>query len=208
MKSPTQRILVRCKDLYEYFVTHGNLTLYVDPLFKKGQHKITCGEVVAVPDGVLPWCRIIPEVQVGDKIYFHYNALREDSVIPDLEGIWVIEYDFVFCVVRDGKIIPIGGKVFASPLYDDGVQDIEVNGTVTKGKISEKTGLITEINSKHSLKKARLAHIGTPLRGDVPVAIKVGDVFYYISNADFRNTIEGTEYFVMNQEDILATEEI
>jgi co-chaperonin GroES (HSP10) len=189
--------------MYNYFVEHGSLKLYVDPLFKKGHAKVKSAEVVAIPDLMHGWCKIMPEVNVGDKVYFHYNALREENAIPDQDGCWAIEYQDVFCSVRNGEIIMIGSRILATAIYDKDVVETMIDGVPTKVKMSS-FGMITEMHPKHSPAKATLAHIGTPVAGDRAVDINVGDVFYYAPHSDFINLIEGKEYFVMYQEDILA----
>lgn len=205
MRCPNQKIIVKAEDMYNYYAKHGNLTLYVDPLFKRGHRKVRVADVVAIPDKLEDWCRIVPDVRVGDRIYFHYNALKEDNMLPDHKGLWVIQYDQVFCTVRSGEIIMIAGRILAEPMFDDDVVEIDVNGHKQKAKLTA-SGLVKEINPEHSLKKAKLAHIGNPQVGDDPVPIEKGQIFYYIKNGDFKNEIEGKEYFVMYQEDILAVE--
>jgi co-chaperonin GroES (HSP10) len=203
VKAPNQKLIVRSNDIYDYYVQKGDLKLYVDPLYKRGEHKIICAEVVAVPDALEDWCRIVPEVQVGDKAYFHYNALREEGAIPGLQGLFTIEYDFVFAVVRQERIVMIGGKILAEPIFDEGVVDIEIDGGTIKGKMTP-SGIVTEINSGPKLSVARLAHIGQPLKGEELPDIAIGDTFVYINNADFRRIVEGHQYFLMDQEDILV----
>lgn len=205
MKAPKHKIIVRADNMYNYYVKHGNLTLYVDPMFKRGHRKVRVADVVSIPQELESWCNVVPEVKEGDRIYFHYNALEEFNIIPDQQGLWVIDYTEIFCAVRDGKIIMIGGKILSEALFDEDIQEVEVDGVMTRVRLT-KSGLVSEVNPEHNLRKARLAHIGTPLAGEEPVPIQPGDVFYYVNNADFKNTIEGKEYFVMNQEDIIAIE--
>lgn len=203
MKVPAQKLIIQAKDMYDYYAKHGNLTLYVDPMFNPGKRKVIFGDVVAACDTMHHWCNIVPEVQVGDRVYFHYNALSDINAIPDTDGLWVLDYEFVFCAVRNGEIIPIGGRVLAEPMFDEDIVEIDAGGFTAKAKLTE-SGLVKELNPGHNLSKARLAYIGAPLAGNLPVCIKPGDVFYYIKNGDFKNRIEGKDYFVMLQDEILA----
>lgn len=211
MKAPINRLIVKAEGLYKYTEEFGSLKLWVDPMFKKGQRRIKQAEVVAIPNGMMDWCKIVPEVKVGDTVYMHHNALTEDGILPEGENLFMVEYDMIFCTVRycekckKRKIYPIGGKILALPTYDDDVVEMDVNGEKKRVRVS-KSGIITELNVRHSLKSATLAYIGTPLSDASPVPIRVGQTFYYIKNADFINTIEGKDYFVMDQEDILAIE--
>lgn len=205
MKVPTQKLIIRADNIYNYYAKHGNLTLYVDPLFKPGQRKIITGDVAFVCENMRDGCRIVNEVKAGDKVYFHYNSLSEDNMVPGHPGLWVVEYDSVFCSVRNGDIIMIGSRVLAEPVYDDDIIEIEVDGFKHKAKITP-SGLVKQLDPGYNLNKARMSHIGSPLIGDPEVPVKPGDIFYYIKNADFKNNIEGKEYFVMMQDEILAVE--
>lgn len=204
MRAAYGTLIVKSPGVYNHYVKHGSLTLYVDPLFKPGHRRVTSGEVHSIPAGVPDYMKIVPEAQVGDKIYFHYNALSEDSLIPGSDGLFTIPYDMVFCVVRNGEIIPLAGKILAEKAYDDDVVDLEIGGEIKKVKMSP-SGIVIEVNCKHSEKFATLSHIGTPMIGQERPSVKVGDKIVYIKDGDFVNTIEGREYFVMNQTDILAT---
>ena len=203
MKTPTNKIIVRASDLYNYYVTKGDLTLYVDPMFKRGVRKTKVAEVVQVPTEMHSWNRTVPEISVGDKVYLHHNALEEYNMIPDSKGLWVIEYDEVLCAVRDGNIIPINGRILAEPIFDDDILEIDYMGSKRKVKMTE-SGLVKELDPSYNLAKARLSYIGTPQIGETKVPINAGEVFYYIVNADYKNEIEGKEYFVMFQDDIIA----
>lgn len=204
MRAPYGTLIVRSPGVYNHYIKHGSLTLYVDPLFKPGQRRVTSGIVHAIPSGVPDYMAIVPEVLVGDTLYFHFNSLSEDSMIPGSDGLFVIPYDMVFCSVRDGKIIPLAGKIFCSAVYDSDVVDLDIDGEIRKCRVSA-SGIVTEINCKYSEKLARLEHIGTPMIGKTRPDVQPGEVIVYIKDGDFKNTIEGQEYFVMNQQDILAT---
>jgi len=199
-------VLVKCKGIYDYIVKTGSLELYVDPLYKQGAHKVTSGTVVEIPMHTPDWLRIVPELKSGDKIYFHYNSLDEDALVPETDGIFSILYDMIFCYVRDGEIVPIAGKCLCKPYFDPDITEIEIGGQMVKCKMT-KSGIIKEINVRHSLKRAILTHIGTQLVGETKPDVKVGDIVYYAINADFENVIEGDTYFVMDQEVLLMTEE-
>lgn len=203
MRAPTQRLIVRSEHIYNYYREHGSLKLYVDPLFNKGQAKIKSAIVAAIPSAMHEWSRIKPDVEVGDKVYFHYNALREESAIPDSDHLWFIEYQDVFCTVRNGNIIPIGSRVLVEALYDPNVTEVEIDGITVKATLTA-SGIVDQINVKHDLKKGKLAFIGEPLRGDKYLDVKSGDTIYFTKDADFRNTIEGKDYFIMYQDDIIA----
>lgn len=217
MKSYQYSVFVRCSGIYDYFVKTGSgLNLYVDPLYKQGAHKVTSGTVVAIPESMPDWSLIVPELQVGDKVYFHYNSLDEDSLLPSTDGVFSILYDMIFCYVRDGKIHPIAGKVLCQPYVDKDIQEVEVGGQMVKVKMTP-SGIIKQISWKddlhlegslaRSFTKAVITHIGTPLKGEQLPDCVVGETVYYAIHADFENVIEGKTYFVMDQELLLMIDE-
>lgn len=168
--------------------------------------KVTTGIVVGVPLGMYEYSEIVPEVQVGDRVYFHYNAISEMSRVlleysQDYDH--SIPYSMIFCAVRNGEIIMIGSRVLCEKYYDPDITFEEINGVVIPVKKS-KSGIIMEMNVKHNPHKAVLRHIGNPLRGQKRVDARPGDLVYYEKDADFENTIEGREYLCMKQENLLA----
>lgn len=172
--------------------------------------KRTSGTVVALPMAMYEFRNIPSEIKVNDTAYFHYNAIGDLSRIlleyskkPD----HVIPYTMIFCVVRDGEIIPIGGRVLCEKVYDGDVEEIETEGGKKITALKSKSGIIMDINVKHSPYKARVTHIGTPVLGAPMLHVKPGDIVYYEKDSDFVNEIEGKEYFVMKQENLLMKEE-
>jgi co-chaperonin GroES (HSP10) len=140
-------------------------------------------------------------VQEGDVVYFHFNSIVPDTRVQfDLleKPLYLVNMEGIFVIVRDGKIIMNGDRILCEPLFDEDV--VEEDGVKVR---KTKSGIITEINVKHDLKKARLAHIGEGFIGKKPVNANVGDVVYYDVDADFENEIEGKKYFCMVQEDLL-----
>jgi len=130
------------------FMGIGGRELVLDPGFDPAVHVRIYGEVVSVPahlsSGIpisqehrgLPSYHeqspyrykfisdIVPEVQVGDRIYFHFNTIKPhnfvqiDGVHPDRVWYIKVRYDQVICVVRDGVIIPIGGYTLVDPDFE------------------------------------------------------------------------------------------
>jgi co-chaperonin GroES (HSP10) len=152
------------------------------------------GIVVAIPLGLSDCFKDREPIQVGDKLYLHFNAIWEETRVQFCEEqpLWSIHVEDIFCIVRDGKIIMYGDRVFCEPIYDDDVV-VEDNLRVRKSR----SGLITEINVGHNLRKARVAHVNRDC------AAQVGEVVIYEKDADFENIVEGKTYFCMCNEDIL-----
>lgn len=165
------------------------------------------GKVVAVPRGISDhyYLKMVQDSpQVGDTLYFHFNAILPDRRIDlDLysKPLYLIGMDNIFAMVRNGDVIMFGSRILTEPVYDD---DVEYDHGIRVRKT--KSGIISEINVRHNLKKARLTHIGNPLKNEKQPDIAIGDVIFYDKDADFENEVEGKNYFCMMQEDILMKE--
>ena len=81
------------------------------------EHYVTIyGDVIAAPPNEV-YRGISQEVVAGDVVYFHYNSLpnKDNAFILDGKLVYKIDYQDIFCVVRDGEIIPIGGWLLVEP---------------------------------------------------------------------------------------------
>ncbi len=149
---------------------------------------------------------IVPEVQNGDRIYFHYNTVTEENRINTNDGskIYKVRYDNVFCAVRNNTIIPIGGYVMVEALWDEETEEIDLKGhEKVRGKVSA-SGLITELHDKPKALQGIIAHIGTPLIGDPDLGLVKGDKVYFLKYSEFQNKLEGKNYWVMRQKDVIG----
>lgn len=204
----------------ESYVSENGLEIFLDPdlrntelhslAFNQTDYRQTSGTVMALPRGFSQphyfYDNLIPNIEVGDRIHFHYTAIDLDSRIEyQGETLYAVPYEMVWCKVKDGELSMVGGRIFCEELPYDDVQEIEVNGVKIKARLS-KSGIVLEMNVKHDLNKARLVHIGTPMKDQPTLDVKPGDTIYYATDSDFENIIEGKKYFCMMQEDILAKE--
>lgn len=168
-----------------------------------------------IPGGYTPryvtCADIVPEVQVGDKVYFHYLTVDAGNELKGEDGrtYYKLRYNNIFCVVRDGKIIPIGGFVLLQEVYDNDVEKLPQIKT-EKGELIQgitakrtKTGIIYESNVKPKAIEGIVRHTGTPLRVDER-EISAGDIVGFELNANLVMTIEGEEYYVIPYRDILG----
>src|SRR5688572_20818493 len=72
---------------------------------------------------------IVPEVQIGDKIYFkprtlnnkrnYMGALKDPETKVTTKYIYKVPYENIFCTVREGVINMIGGWVLLDPIMED-----------------------------------------------------------------------------------------
>lgn len=190
----------------------GKLNDSYDP---KG-HRQTKGVVVSLPLGFSDepaFTKIRKDVRLGDTIYFHFNSIDEDTRIEIGEDYYYqISYDQIICIVRDGEIIMVGGRILVRPYFDKDIQDIDHLGgkikvkTTASGLVSTVIGWDVESKDGHHLNKGTLAHISHEAVGDMPLPIKAGDTVYFETDSDWENWIEDKMYFVMRQEDLILKE--
>jgi co-chaperonin GroES (HSP10) len=166
------------------------------------------GVVTNVPRGISQhhYLSLIQQkVEIGDTVYFHFNSVSEDTKVQlsvyDKPS-YLVHLENVFAILRNGKIIMYADRVFCEPVFDDDIVTLEDGMKVKKSK----SGIITQINVSHNMKRAILSHIGYPLKGRNKTEVEPGDKVYYEKDADFENEIEGKVYFCMIQDDILLKE--
>jgi co-chaperonin GroES (HSP10) len=145
------------------------------------------------------------EVREGDILYFHFNSILEDTRVQ-LDAFerphYLVHMENIFAIIRDGAIIMFGDRVLCEPIFDDDVVTLEDGLRVKKSE----SGIITDVNIGHNMKRARIAHIGSGLNDRKSVDAMVGDIIFYDVDADFENEIEGRKYFCMLQDDLLMRE--
>lgn len=197
---------------------------------------------------------ISQDVEVGDRIYFHYNTIDEENkyTLADGRKIYKVRYDQIFCTVRNsyaididqlekiGKpkelmelwytdrenpifdemkknagihelppaIIPIGGHVLVSDMIQHGVVEVEIEGKKIRGRLS-KYNIVEELSQATEDLEGQtfegvLEHIGSPLKGEDVLDVKPGEKVLCSSNSNWKNVINGKEYFVMKQRDLIA----
>ena len=210
----------------------GALGLVLDTRYEHGEHNRIWGTVVSVPKKLsdapllylkeeigFPYPRnpefkfvtladINPIVKEGDKVYFHFNTISEDNRLKEYfadihSKIFKVRYDDIMCVVREGNIIMVGSWVLVDKVFDPDVKEVEVNGHMVMAKTTG-SGLVTEIGVKPRPLAGTVVHIGDPFLCDEELEIVSGDQVLFTKESDWVNTIEGKEYYVMRQRDIIA----
>ena len=198
---PYNNILVKVESMNKETIKHGSLELktagidYNEDLRVYAQTKGYCVNVPrGMKGGFFPY--IAQEIKIGDEVVLHFNSINEHMCVDEEQQLYLVPYDYIFSVIRDGEIVMIGGRVLCEPITDA----VEEDGMKVK---KTESGIIQEINVKHDLKKATLTHIGTPMLDRPVLDVKAGDTVWYPKDADFENVINGKTYFVMIQEDLL-----
>ncbi|MDX1628599.1 MAG: hypothetical protein R3345_07860 [Fulvivirga sp.] len=155
------------------------------------------------------------DIEVGDTVYFHYLTLSDHNYVgKDRDGMELYKcgYDQVFCYVRDGQINMVNGYIAVSALKDDSYEEIEIDKLDTMGKkvgtkkIEVKMtegGIIYDMDNKPVFRHGKISHIGKSpdLRN---YEVSKGSTIVYSDWSEFKNTIEGTEYYIMKVFDVVA----
>lgn len=147
------------------------------------------------------------EVEVGSKVYFHYNCLLtpENFMFQEADGnlVYRIHYSQLFCWIRknEDEICMLNGYVLVTPYFEE-TEEIDVDGVKIRGKT--KGSLVTEIGSKPKYLTGIVQHIGKgigPDSRDLPP----GSLVLFRPSSEFSNVIEDQEFFTMRHWDLVAT---
>lgn len=204
-QSPPSTVVVEVGAAMDDTVQYGNLKLHIDPEFNPTHYARIYGRVMAVPEGKAcneEGFEIEKEVQVGDIIYFHYLTTSDETNCI-YGNYYKVPYYWIFCVVRGGNILPVGGWTLCEQVVEEEFNTVEVSGQKVEA-ITSASGLVIGLNKKPSTKFARLSHIGKPLVGQDELKISAGSMVIINKNANFKNTIENKEYYTVRQSDILC----
>lgn len=204
-QSTFNHVIVEVEQALDDKYTYKSLTLDIDPEFNPTHHARIYGTVVAVPQGECydeEGAEIEKEVQVGDKVYFHY-LVTTDETRNIASNYYKVPYCWVFCVVRDGNILPVGSWTLCTPLVKEQFNTVEVDGVTVDATVS-RSGLITGLDKKPAIDMATLSYVGKPLVGESPINANVGDTVILEKNSNFTNRIEGIDYYTVKQKYILG----
>lgn len=142
-----------------------------------------------------------PEIKVGDKIYFEYNVLLDESAFVERDDdgeVYKIPYQSIYCFVREGKITMINGWVFVKS-----VQHEEVKSTIVL------------VNNKPQPNVGEIAHISPwldtfmPNKGEKCLFLRtLFSVKEYEQMTDSHTIsgyeVEGNLYYPMRNNEIVA----
>jgi co-chaperonin GroES (HSP10) len=202
-------VIVEVGKSLEDTVTFNGMTLHIDPEFNPTHHARIYGRVVAIPAGNIydfNGNQIHEEVRIGDLVYFHYLTTSDESNCI-YGNYYRVPYCWIFCTIRDGFILPVGGWTLCEKIIEDKFNKVDVGGHSIDAVISA-SGIVTKLNKIPSTKEAVLAHIGKPFVGMDELGVKSGDKVILAKNSNFVNNIEGIDYYTVRQEDILGKSEV
>lgn len=251
MKAHSNFLIFKTTSLFNDKVRMGGpdgKELFLETGFDPARHVNVNGEVVSVPiylspaipisqqhkglpsyHGESPYqykylSDIEPDVQIGDKIVFHFNTVKNKNLIkvegehPNRTWYYKVQYDQVYCSIRDGKIIMIGGYTLIDPDWEswddlsiptpqigaDGKPMMNLDGSPMMKPKDQ--WIVTKSAPGYKYLKGFVRHVGSPLKGD-KCEVKAGQRIYYTRNADFMIKVEGQDFFCIKQRNIIAREE-
>ncbi len=95
MRTPTDKILVKLDRAFnDEIKTSSGLVLFQDTSYSPEQHVTIQGEVIAIPDKLSsdPFKKdIVPEVEVGDTLFFSYTVVFDRDSLDDPEALYEVE---------------------------------------------------------------------------------------------------------------------
>jgi len=196
------------------------MMLYTD--FEREKFAATTGEVITLCDdlyfsktggnGISNKYDTAIEIQVGDKVYFHYNDMekcRSQGRIFKCENEYYIihRYGSLFCMKRGDTTTMLNGWILMEPYVDDKYKDSKI--------------LVPDsVRGKASSLISRVAFVGKPCLGyyedksmiDDHVDVSVGDLVIFDKNSDIPlqysmlSNLEGKKTFYrMQRKDLKAT---
>lgn len=220
MKVIQNRLLIEVTEQYNELYAFNGGTLYAPQDFGWKKRRICFGIVKVIPEKMSDTQMLLDNyyghnhtdiantVQIGDKVYFygHYNDPSNWLHIPELlsnpdNEILNLEYEAVICTVRENKIQMVGSHLLLSPI------------TESEESIRTAAGIFTKPNVESKELEAIVANIGSPLCRYAhflwsaelhDYVVQVGDKVLITTDADFTMEIEGNNYYVCRQTDIVA----
>jgi hypothetical protein len=186
-------VMIKLDSENDHIKLRNGFELYVDTTFEPEKHMTVTGTIYGLPSKLsysgqpnigMPWDTEM-EVRYGDQVIVYYlaiiNALKPENRRYVLEGedrFVFVNYQNLFCVVREGRIIPINGYCLIEPCEDPSI-------TADKERLS-KIGIELIIGAKRrntDVTYGIVRYVSVPNRGyvdeghsDEGVNIAVGDM--------------------------------
>ena len=226
MKAVVDIYIVKTKAVVEdTFETDGNngssLILHRDVRYAQTENAKNYAEVVSPParlqkrelfydryKGPVHTSQYPSDIEEGDKIYFNYNSLLDMDYLKVDNGwqYYHVYADAVQCYVREGEVFPSFGTLLIEPYYGEDLEDIELDiddkKSMIKGKVSA-SGLITSLVNDPEYLHGIVSKVGD-FRFLPDDSFAEGDHVLFVKNSDWTNKIEGKEYYIMKEWDVMA----
>lgn len=162
-------------------MTLGDTEIFVDSRFNPFQHRVMAGEVVSVPS------KYDTGVSVGDTLYFHHHVVMTPQLFDKEKDLYIVNYDpqgghntqAYLYKDKNGKLTAIQDWVFLDPIKEEGLKSSVIEVFTNEAPANRR--------GKVKFPSVALGEYG----------IEVGDVVYFVKNADYEMTIEGEKIWRM-----------
>tara|TARA_R100001198_G_scaffold37187_1_gene20235 strand:- start:6866 stop:7501 length:636 start_codon:yes stop_codon:yes gene_type:complete len=191
LKALRDSVIVKIDKPYNNEVEYGKLKLEVDVMFNPTHYARIYGEVYSMPRHLTD--ERYGVIKEGDTVYFHYNVVDDSHLYGDY---YSVDVERIFCTVRNGDIIPLCEWVLVNPLVEER-KTVNVGGKNVDVRM--KGDLVVGINKKVMADKAQIAYIS-----DNDMGLSNKDVVYIQPDFEFKNEIEGKEYYCVRKKDLLG----
>ena len=177
MKGLKGKALVQVERKYDDEIVVAGKTIYVERAYDNKDWH-------RVIHGKVVWSE---ELQKDVVVYFHYLQ-TESPVLDVMEGqgsVYCMDAHMLFCYVVDDQIHMLNDYVLV---------DIEM--------ATKRSSIIIDPFDRENVKSGVLRAIGK-----TDLNCRVGNRVVMSNHSNFKNEIEGVEYYVMKQDDLLAVYE-
>lgn len=238
--SPTGKVIVFVERLMEEFARRSDgsvSTIRQDTKFDNHNKMTTTGivvagthdggvEVIGDKDMIMPRSSRFPagyefssvfkpEINPGDRVWFHYLCGENKALIQPTTGGWYISMNAadVFCILpKDDKNAPLKWN-FMYCAGDEIIEDdrnatiLDARGNPIKVKVKPSQGLeiIVGLFAKPMVAECKIWGIGeTTHRINVSSEVKPGDHVYLAKDSEFSNYILDHQTWIFKHSDILG----
>jgi co-chaperonin GroES (HSP10) len=183
-----KKIIVTLEKNYIDELDFNGGKIYFDSSYQPEWNAQPYGIVHSVPEvNPVMYEGFIYNVQVGDKLYFHYGVVTDNDNLLEHEGkdYRLVDYFNAIATVRDGVIHPCGDYVIIEPIDAEHTSEFLIIPEIAKKKLSTK-GRVHASN-----------HAEAP----------VGSIVEFDEIGMFENKIEGKKYYTMSINDLIYIHE-
>ena len=195
----------------EILPTKSGVLIYADVDFAKDSNAVQVGTIAACPKVIVDtyYKKFVKDIElkVGDKIYFHHSVVQNNQKhkperyhIDEETGerLYICPYENIYCVIRNGEIIPLEDFVFCSEVQEKKEQLI--NPKFFQKEVFEKKEI--PILSKKLEQYAIVEVVSKRVSEEIDV--KKGDKVFINRDSDYPIRIENKDYFRIMSRNILA----
>lgn len=163
----------------------GGKTFILDSIFRPLWNAVQFGDVEAADES----CDVLP----GDKVYMHHFVLEKEHIMPiDGKKLSWVEYNQIYCRVRDEKIKMLGDYLLVEPM------------TYSHPSIKSDIGGF-KMTSKADNEEVERIGIAAHLSDScLQAGLKVGDIILFGKNCEYDIVVENKKYYRMHKGDVIT----